>query len=72
MTEEERQVAASRMEEREALREKAAEVAVPRMLCALIGADPGKEEEGSEDEAEDKDWRMTLRRKKLKAFFDRG
>ena len=42
------------------------------MLCALIGADPDEEEEGSEDEAEDKDWRMTLRRKKLKAFFDRG
>ena len=58
-TVEELQVAAARIEERGTLREKAVEVATPRTLWAL-------------ESAEGKERRMTLRRKKLKAFLERG
>ena len=51
-TEEERQVAASISEERETLRKKAADVAIPRMLCALKEEEEGVEEEVEAEEEE--------------------
>ena len=59
-----RHVAAARISDKATLREKAAEVETERTVCART-----EEEEAG---GEGRDWRMTLRRKKLKAFLERG
>ena len=55
-TEEEDQMAAAKIEEKGALREKAQEAATPRILCARTEEGKGEEEsEGDTEEAEAED-----------------
>ena len=68
-TEEDDQVVASRIEKREALREKAHEAATPRLLCARKAEEEGAEEDKEPPaEAKEEDAREKISRRK-KCYF---